>query len=56
MSKNDFRVASISKIIIRICKKNIEICAKTSKISKSLLQAKERERSKNITQFQKYYF
>ena len=31
MAKNDFRVTSIFKIIIRICKKNVEFCAKTSK-------------------------
>ena len=31
MSKNDFRVTSIFKIIIRICKKNVEFCGKTSK-------------------------
>ena len=43
MSKNDFRVASISKIIIRICKKNIEIFVKTSKISKFLTSKREGE-------------
>ena len=31
MAKNDFRVTSIFKIIIRICMKNIEFCRKTSK-------------------------
>ena len=31
MAKNDFRVASIFKIIIRICMKNVEFCGKTSK-------------------------
>ena len=31
MAKNDFRVASIFKIIIRICMKNVEFCRKTSK-------------------------
>ena len=31
MVKNDFRVTSIFKIIIRICMKNIEFCRKTSK-------------------------
>ena len=31
MAKNDFRVTSIFKIIIRICMKNIEFCGKTSK-------------------------
>ena len=31
MAKNDFRVASIFKIIIRICIKNVEFCRKASK-------------------------
>ena len=31
MIKNDFRVTSIFKIIIRISKKNVEFCWKTSK-------------------------
>ena len=31
MGKNDFRVTSIFKIIIRICMKNVEFCRKTSK-------------------------
>ena len=31
MAKNDFRVASIFNIIIRICMKNVEFCRKTSK-------------------------
>ena len=31
MAKNDFRVTSIFKIIIRICIKNVEFCRKTSK-------------------------
>ena len=31
MPKNDFRVASIFKIIITICLKNVEFCWKTSK-------------------------
>ena len=31
MTKNDFRVTSIFKIIIRICIKNVEFCRKTSK-------------------------
>ena len=31
MTKNDFRVTSIFKIIIRICMKNVEFCKKTSK-------------------------
>ena len=31
MGKNDFRVTSIFKIIIRICIKNVEFCRKTSK-------------------------
>ena len=31
MAKNDFRVTSIFKIIIRICMKNIEFCGKTFK-------------------------
>ena len=30
MAKNDFRVRSIFKIIIRICMKNVEFCRKTS--------------------------
>ena len=29
MAKNDFRVASIFNIIIRICMKNVEFCRKT---------------------------
>ena len=29
MAKNDFRVTSIFKIIIRICMKNVEFCGKT---------------------------
>ena len=28
MAKNDFRVTSIFKIIIRICMKNVEFCRK----------------------------
>ena len=31
MAKNDFRVISIFKVIIRICMKNVEFCGKTSK-------------------------
>ena len=31
MSENDFRVTSIFRIIIRICKRNVEFCGKTSK-------------------------
>ena len=31
MAKNDFRVTSIFKIIIRVCKKNVEFCGKTFK-------------------------
>ena len=31
MSKNDFRVTSVFKIIISICKKNVEFCGKRSK-------------------------
>ena len=31
MAKNDFRVTSIFKIIIRICMKNVKFCGKTSK-------------------------
>ena len=31
MAKNDFRVTSIFKIIIRICMKNVEFCRKTFK-------------------------
>ena len=31
MAKNDFRVTSIFKTIIRICMKNVEFCRKTSK-------------------------
>ena len=31
MAKNDFRVTSVFKIIIRICIKNVEFCRKTSK-------------------------
>ena len=31
MPENDFRVASIFKIIITICLKNVEFCWKTSK-------------------------
>ena len=31
MAKNDFRVTSIFKIIIRICIKGVELCRKTSK-------------------------
>ena len=30
MTKNDIRVISIFKIIIRFCKKNLELCGKTS--------------------------
>ena len=30
MAKNDFRVTSIFKIIIRICMKNVELCEKMS--------------------------
>ena len=30
MAKNDFRMTSIFKIIIRICMKNVEFCRKTS--------------------------
>ena len=29
MAKNDFKVTSIFKIIIRICMKNVEFCRKT---------------------------
>ena len=32
MTKNDFRVTSIFKVIIRICMKNVEFCGKTSKL------------------------
>ena len=32
MAKNDFRVISIFKIIIRICMRNVEFCRKTSKV------------------------
>ena len=31
MAKNDFRVTSIFKIIVRICIKKFEFCRKTSK-------------------------
>ena len=31
MAKNDFRVTSIFKFIVRICTKNLEFCGKTSK-------------------------
>ena len=31
MAKNDFIVTFIFKIIIRICKKNVEFCGNTSK-------------------------
>ena len=31
MAKNDFRVTSIFKIIIRICMKDLEFCRKASK-------------------------
>ena len=31
MAKNDFRVTSIFKIIIKICMKNVKFCRKTSK-------------------------
>ena len=31
MAKNDFRVTSIFKIIVRTCTKNLEFCGKTSK-------------------------
>ena len=31
MAKNDFRVTSIFKIIIRICMKSVEPCRKTTK-------------------------
>ena len=31
MAKNDFRMTSIFKIIIRICMKNVEFCRKVSK-------------------------
>ena len=31
MAKNNFRVRSIFKIIIRVCMKNVEFCRKTSK-------------------------
>ena len=31
MAKNDFRVTSIFKIIIRICMKNVKFCGKISK-------------------------
>ena len=31
MAKNDFRVTSTFKIILRICVKNIEFCGKISK-------------------------
>ena len=30
MAKNDFRVTSIFKVIIRICMENVELCGKTS--------------------------
>ena len=32
MAKNDFRVTSIFKVIVRICTKNIEFCGKISKV------------------------
>ena len=35
MAKNDFRVASIFKIIIRICKKNVKVCGEASKSLRS---------------------
>ena len=31
MAKNDFRMTSTFKIIIRICMKNVEFCRKTSR-------------------------
>ena len=31
MAKNDFRVTSIFKIIVRICMENVEFCRKASK-------------------------
>ena len=31
MAKNNFRVTSVFKIIIRICMKNVEFCRDTSK-------------------------
>ena len=31
MAKNDFRVTSVFKIVIKICMKNVEFCRKTSK-------------------------
>ena len=31
MAKDDFKVTSIFKVIIRICMKNVEFCEKTSK-------------------------
>ena len=31
MTKNDFRVTSIFKVIVTICMKNVEFCGKTSK-------------------------
>ena len=38
MAKNDFRVTSIFKVIIRIRMKNVEFCGKTSKfLSKKCL-------------------
>ena len=78
MAKNDFRVASIFKIIIKICLKNVEFCWKTSKflpkrclfvfcifyLNEKVLnqevclkkkQKRERQRSKNIIQFQKHF-
>ena len=33
MTKNDFRVTSIFKVIIRICMKNVEFCGEKSKFS-----------------------
>ena len=35
MAKNDFRVTSIFKIIIRISMKSVEFCRKTSKFFRS---------------------
>ena len=64
MSKNDFTVTSIFKIIIGVCKKNDKFCRKTSKFlpkKKSVhflyfLKKKKRERSENSIQNQNHYF
>ena len=64
MSKNDFTVTSIFKIIIGICKKNDKFCRKTSKFlpkKKSVhflyfFKKKKRERSENSIQNQNHYF